>query len=59
MRHVVMIDEAEYKLAVKNGAEALISKAYEPYNAEVNEIDGEYWLSFETDYPFGRNDWQE
>lgn len=59
MRYAVRIDKAEYKHACKHGAAVLINKNFEPYNAEVYEINGEYWLSYETDYPYGRNDWQE
>jgi hypothetical protein len=43
------IDGAEYKRACKNGAITLINKDMRPYasNAEVNEIDGAYWLSYD------------
>lgn len=59
MRKAYKIDEYEYKRAQKDGATALIKKGYEPKNAEVYEADGCYWLAFDTDYPLGRNDWQE
>jgi hypothetical protein len=58
MRKTIQIDEAEYKRAMKYGADALINKNIAHDKAEVNEIDGKYWLSFE-DYPMGQNDWQE
>lgn len=51
MRRTLQIDEVEYKIAGKNGAITLINKAMQPYakNAEVNEINGEYWLSYDFD----------
>lgn len=51
MRKAFQIDEAEYKLGLKKGARSLINKNIRPYvsNAEVNAIDGEYWLSYEID----------
>lgn len=51
MRKAYQIDEAEYKLGLKKGAEALINKNMRPYikNAEVNAIEGEYWLSYDID----------
>ena len=59
MRKAYKIDEYEYKKAQKEGATALINKTFEPKNAEVYEVDGTYWLAFDTDYPHARNDWQE
>lgn len=51
MRKAIQIDEAEYKIAAKKGAEVLINKDKRPHisNAEVNAIDGEYWLSYDVD----------
>lgn len=56
MRKAFQIDEAEYKLAMKKGADVLINKNRRDRikNAEVNAIDGEYWLSYEeADYMTG------
>jgi hypothetical protein len=49
MRKTFEIDEAEYKRACKEGAKSLIKLSMRPYaeNAEVNEIDGAYWLSYD------------
>ena len=58
MRKAIQIDEAEYKLALTKGAETLINKNKRDRikNAEVNAIDGEYWLSYdEADYMTGWN----
>lgn len=51
MQKSFRIDEVEYKRGLRYGAEILINKGLRPYitNAEVCEIDGEYWLSFDTD----------
>lgn len=51
MRKSFKIDKAEYKRGMQYGAEILINKDERPYikNAEVNEVLGEYWLSFDID----------
>ena len=51
MRKSFKIDKVEYKRGMQYGAEILINKDERPYikNAEVNEVLGEYWLSFDVD----------
>ena len=51
MQKSFKIDEAEYKRACKYGADSLINKNMRPYasNAEVAEVNGEYWLSYQFD----------
>ena len=59
MHKAFKIDEYEYKKALKEGAAVLINKTFEPKNAKVFEDNGTYWLTFDTEYPYARNDWQE
>lgn len=52
-RFAYRIKKEEYEQALKNGAESIINDGirmgYGVYNAQVQEIDGAYWLFYDRD----------